>query len=325
MKTKTSKISSCSCAAMCGNYRSSRRLLVVENAVEEEYVYVKFVGTTDMVSGDILDNLHDPVRQGSFNAMLGISDPQSLLTLYGYTGGDIAPSEGGTVVTLIEFQNDAAANGRRRLLESRDSSNINSLSFGSAVTQALSELIGPLLPLGSSISTVILDSLDILTANVSVVASHNITSAQNVVAEFLASDSDPASSSYAQLPRLVSSKSDQSLNYAPGYIPIVWSSSDETVAKVLNLLPYIVTGVVVVGVLVGFLVYRYRFVIQSWLEGLWYKLKEQPRWFAGRSHMHIVGHPASLLTRGKSAISSTPDTDTNVDADEFDAEIMRNL
>jgi hypothetical protein len=312
MKTSAGIDWSCSCSVMCGS-GVSRRL---DETADSETVYVnlQYSITSSQSSSALYGNLIDPTRIAVYDASLGLSSGNSKMVSYSFQeGGTTVPVErGGIVVTLIQLQ---LSSGSRRLLEIAFLAGDTNLD--AAVSESLLELIGPDLPAGSTVSTSILGSAPDIVANTTVTVKSHVAVAQRVVSDFLTDDSDGSPDS-GQLTARVSEKSNRDVSYTPGYIPVVYSSPD-AVGVVVSLLPYILAGVAALCLLIGFLVYRYRFLIRSWWDEMVYRA---PWTSGGRSW--FVG-PSAHLTRGKSELSSTPDTDTNVDMDEFDAEIMRTL
>jgi hypothetical protein len=76
-------------------------------------------------------------------------------------------------------------------------------------------------------------------------------------------------------------------------------------------------------VILAIVVYKYRFVIRSFFSEVISKFRSSNTRWGTSAYVAPWRTVASLLTRGKSEISSTPDTATNVDEDEFDDVLMR--
>ncbi len=222
------------------------------------------------------------------------------------------PQRGGSVIFRVDFTMNSYDESRRRLSE------VGS-SFDMAVVESVQVLIGPSLPKDSSVACTSAVEGSKISANVTVKVTTQVMSTQTRVTEFLSNDLSDKN----VLPGEVSERTGIALGYADGYVPIVWSDLDVSV-QVVIILPYVLAGVGVVALVLVIVLYKYRFVIKSFLSEMVSKLiPSKSRWGTSTfgNHFRTV---TSLLTRGKSEISSTPDTATNVDQDEFDDYILRN-
>ena len=277
----------CSCAAMC-----TRRLLELST---------QYTKTT--VITFVLSNIAESVD--SLLSVLSSGSTAFTMTAFDYTQGSSSgetTSSGGTISALIDFVSSS-----RRLLEADATS-----ALSTAVSESLSELVGPSLAGTFSINTVITG----LVANVSIAVSTALASNQVVVSQFLVQDA--AKSTDGRLPQLVTAKSSVPVSYASGYVPIVWSSPDAATSTALNVLPYVIAGVVLVLLVAFILGWKYRFVLSSW----WSNLLEPARsvWMGSSGAMPAF---ATQFERGKSEVASTPDTATNLDQDEFEDLFVR--
>jgi hypothetical protein len=94
--------------------------------------------------------------------------------------------------------------------------------------------------------------------------------------------------------------------------------------KVVVILPYVLAGVGVIVLILAIVLFKYRFVIRSFFSEMASRFGPSDSRWGVSSYGPNWRTVASLLNRGKSEISSTPDTATNVDDDEFDDMIIRN-
>ena len=297
-----------------------RRLEEVISETEAEIV-VSFTIQTEDQMNVLLSKLQDP--EGSFRFKSGAGIPESSdVTLMGFvfTPSASSPSSsngGGVVNTLVDLQvSGVTSSAGRRLLEN--------LELASAIEASFKELIP--LPSDAAVACAIIESSAttdaVVRGNVSITVNSDIGAVQASVASFLQQDSGVNGA--RQLPALISSMSGIVVEYTPGFVPIVWSTSDGSpLEKVLNMLPYVLAGIGVISVVIAVLVCRYRLVIRSTLKDIW---NGRWSWPSGRDAGGWTGgrYAARFLEREKSdEVSSTPDTATNVDDEEFDIDILR--
>jgi hypothetical protein len=245
-----------------------------------------------------------------FLAAAGLPSSASVaMTSFQFTPGKepVDPSVGGSVSALIEFSRESVARSLRRLSQTE--------SLADAVTSSVTELMGSELPTGARVSCVVVEFSSKISANVTIDVDSDIGKTESLFSAFLATDLTGQS----QLPQLVSAKSALPLTYSPGYVPAVYvNPSGSTLVEVLNILPYVAIGAALVVVAVAFVVYRYRFVIRSWWDN-------QKLGFGGYASGWTGGRFAAQFEGDKSETSSTPDTATNVDDNEFDDYILRTM
>jgi hypothetical protein len=157
-------------------------------------------------------------------------------------------------------------------------------------------------------------------ANVSISVQADISSVQSSVATFLVTDS----AGPHKLPSLISMSAGASFSYTAGYVPIVWTtpSDGSPLIVALNILPYVLGALGLLALVACTVGYKYRFVIRSW----WEDIRRTRFGFGGDSTGWTNGqYAAQFINRGKSDVSSTPDTATNVDENEIDDIMMRYL
>ena len=296
----------CSCSAMCASHRLRRRLL--------EQLYARTADVVFQLKSDLdMNSLLERLRGNSDAFLTAAGLPETSLvaiTAFSFTPGvePIPPSSGGSVSALIEFTTAQLAS-LRRLAEAEP--------LNQAVAEAVAELLSPELPKDAQVTCTLMDEArsSVITANVTIAVDSELGKTQSVFAAFLAADAQGT----RQLPTLVSAKAALPLTYAPGYVPIVYvNPSGSAVADVLNILPYVAVAAAVGVAVISLVVYRYRFIIRSW----W---KSQKLTFGGYSSGWTGGRFAAQFERQKSETSSTPDTATNVDDNEFDDYILRTM
>ena len=264
---------------------SSRRLLEEGSFVKS--TSVEFLLTNQLESMDTLLRSLE-ANKAVFAAAISVPPADVNLTSFQYStgGGSTQP---GSVSAYVEF--------------ALQTSLVNPTSLSLAISESLSELIGAALPAGSAIECTTNIASQVARSNVTISVSTDLDSAQSTVSNFLVADA-----SVGDLPNLISKKTALPVEYVPGYVPIVWTSPTDPVVQVLNLLPYILAGVGVAAVLIALLCYRYRLVVSSW----WESVCERREGWADSGAVWLPN-----FERGKSELSSTPDTATNVDPDEF--------
>jgi hypothetical protein len=259
------------------------------------------------------------MNKNRFDISIGVMPNQVSLTSVSFvpsTGGNTgASASSGFIFALIDFH-ITAMNVRRLMQDSKE-------TLDSAVVDSLNVLVESQLSSGSQITCQVSStSPNTMVANVTVSVKSDIGTSQAGLANFLGKD---ASSANPQLPVMVAERSQLNVQYSQGYLPVIWSKSDP-VTDAINILPYILAGVGLLIVGIVFVCIKYRFVIQSFFQDIWYRICGN-----GDSHWSFTNiaancfNPASIVQRGKSEVTSTPDTATNVDEDEFDDVIMRSL
>ena len=269
-----------------------------------------------------MDSLLTSLRSnsGAFKSVIGLTSGEVTMTSFEFTQGGnpsdpLPPSVRGTIGTLIELSvADRVVTPLRRLLETLHTRAAAEI-LNQAVVDSLNQLIVPELPSGSSVSSEIVENSapDSLTANVTFSVPSDISLSQSRIFSFLSSDAAGSRT----LPSMISAKSALDVGYSPGYVPIVWSrAGDKDASAVVNILPYIFAGLGVIVVTITVVLYKYRFVLSSWWDDLF--RDRSSRWGFG-----IIGGTDMAPERGKSELSSTPDTATNLDADEFDELYLR--
>ena len=247
----------------------------------------------------------------------GLPDTQVGVVSFVFTAGaQSTGTAGGVVNTLIAFT--LTSSHHRRLLEAAAAE-----ALPQAITDSLTELVGPQLPKDSIVSTEVSSSgSGNVTANVTITVKSYLASARSTVSTFLAADA----AGPAALPALVSAKSAMAVQYSPGYVPIIWSTPGSVLEEILNILPYVLGAVGAVAIILTVVGCKYRFVIRSWWDSIVHPVRRQRREsvVGGGIFSRIAGGGGGRLAeRGKSEVSSTPDTATNVDEDEFDDYMMR--
>lgn len=304
---------------MCAS--TARRLLTLRTLKSVEYpdtVDLQF----ELLNQASMDNLLTTLRSNSeaFKSVIGLTSGEVTMTSFQFTEGGnplnpLPPSAGGTIGTLIELSvTEQVVTTLRRLLEAL-LTRADAETLNQAVVDSLNQLIVPELPLGTSVSSEIVENSSpySITANVTFSLPSDISLSQSRILSFLYSD---AAGSHT-LPSMISAKSALDVEYSPGYVPIVWSTAGgKDASAVVNILPYIFAGLGVVVVAITVVLYKYRFVLSSWWDDLF--RDRSSRWAFG-----ILGETDRAPERGKSELSSTPDTATNLDADEFDDLYLR--
>jgi hypothetical protein len=296
----------CSCSTMCSS--SLRRRLLTVRALSQLLVTIDLTVSIKGVAAmdDIWNSLNSNLQ--AFKVSTGLESAEVALYSFQYSPSGPNPvSGGGTIGLYIDF---TISSQLRRLLQLASEDTLNA-----AVVESLNILLLPLLPSGSEINSRSSASSmsHSVRCNVSIRVDSDLTKSESSVSSFISND---VSGSHS-LPQMVSAKSSMKVGYSPGYVPVVWSNgSDDALSEVVNLLPYILGalgGLLLIG---GFFGYRYRMVIRSWFESMKDGLSVFNRgnaWNFGRTN---------YIERGKSEISSTPDTATNIDEDEFDDYIL---
>ncbi len=280
----------------------------------QKLIWLEFsISDIKTAMGDFLTLVQ--TQQNLFTNYFGLQTNDLSIDSISFLSGsnDIGESDsGGTVNFRIDFTLFEPDQSLRRLIET-DS------SFDKAVVDSVKTLVGPSLPKESHLECSSTVDGSRISASVSVHVPSNVMKTQKDLTEFLSQDSRDANA----LPSLVSERTGLAVAYTEGYVPVVWSELDVAV-QVVIILPYVLAGVGVITLILAVILYKYRFVIRSFLSELVSKLiPSKSRWGTstfGATFLTVT----SLLNRGKSEISSTPDTATNVDEDEFDDYIMRN-
>jgi hypothetical protein len=237
---------------------------------------------------------------GQFIQGAGLPETSHLsLVSFTYTEGVSSGGQSGSgeVIALVDLVIGSAGSPKlSRRLAGQD--------IGSAVSSAFQQVVS--LPSGSAVTCLMTGN----TANVSISVPNDLQKTQTAVADFLLADS--AAEGPHRLPHLISANAGGiSIDYAPGYIPIVWTSNGSPLASTLNVLPYILAGVGVVIAVIVVLVIKYRFVIRSWIKDIGAR-----RSWRGTGGWTMGRYAAYFVERSKSDLSSTPDTATNVDDDD---------
>ena len=294
----------CDCSAMCD--KPNMRRLAEVPTVSEFDIDIVFTLRTEKSVIELLTVLQDGSTR--FVSAASLSDSTAVaLTAYQYTAPGVSGEEGGFIHTLLDLTIGSSLRNIRRLSEI-------DLSF--AVRQAFLELVP--LPAGTEVACEMSSGS---TANLSLAVSRDLVATEKAVMAFLVADS--AGEGPKQLPALISAYAGGiEVRYAPGYVPIVWTSNGPSlVNSTVNLIPYILAGVGLILLVLGFLMFKYRMVIKSALRDVW-----EGRWRSRNNGGWTMGRFAALFAeREKSDISSTPDTATNVDDNEFDDLFLREM
>jgi len=265
--------------------------------------------------GTLLDNLRS--NKAKFARVVGV-DPRDVgivsVSFFPATNST-SSSTSGTIVTLIDLTINVGSL-TRRLTQAEP--------IETAVADSVTILVGPQLPAGAIVDCSVTSTSETqMVANVTVSVESGLDTGQIALTNFLTQDTE---STDPQLPQMIAERSGVQVDYSDGYYPVVWSSPESATDKVVNLLPYILAGVGLIVIGLVFVAVKYRFVIKSFFSELWFRVggNGDSNWTFTSLAANCF-NPASLLQRGKSEISSTPDTATNVDEDEFDDVIMRSL
>ena len=301
---------------MCGSTGSRlRRLAADELTLSVDIVFELLTG---MNMETLLSTLNSPAGVERFKQGANLADSVTVsMTAFSYSqnSSDSNPSTstGGTVNALIDLSLGGSSKYRRLREASME-------DMRTAIVTALTELV-PLPAQAVTTCTVSAGQTAAdLVANVSISVQTDVTSVQSSVTTFLVTDS----AGPHQLPSLISMNSGASVSYTPGYVPIVWTTplDGSPLMVALNVLPFVLGGIALIVLVASTVGYKYRFVIRSWWEDI--------RWtrfgFGGDSAGWTNGqYAAHFMNRGKSDVSSTPDTATNVDDNEIDDIMMRYL
>ena len=287
---------------MCNIQTVRRRLLLSE--VQLVDVEIVFSVSTGQEASELLKSLQARSSEFITAASLPVSASVAVIG-FQFTPASAKTESAGTVHALLDLTIRAKSSEHLRRLS--EVSNI-----GDAVSQAFKQLIP--FPEGTTVSTQMSGSQ----ANVSIEVPQELSETESAVSSFLIADSQGDQ----QLPSLVSAYAGGvTVAYAPGFIPIVWTSKGPiSIESSLNLLPYILAGVGLVLLVLVFLLFKYRMVIKSFLRDL-----REGRWNSGQSGGWTMGKFAAMFAErdDKSDVSSTPDTATNVDDNEFDDLFLR--
>ncbi len=256
----------------------------------------------------------------SFTDRLGLTEADMTIDGVGWFPAEMAgstdTSAGGTIYALIELNVSGG-----HLIAGRRLAEISTGTMDSAVADSIQNLIGSQVPPKSIFAcTSTAKDTSTITANVSLTVESNLVGTQKILSDFLMNDSTNGNKA---LPTSVSQRSGIPVTYAPGYIPVVWSDTNIAI-KVVVILPYVLAGVGVIVLILAILLFKYRFVIRSFFSEMVSRFGPSDSRWGVSSYGPNWRTVASLLNRGKSEISSTPDTATNVDDDEFDDMIIRN-
>jgi hypothetical protein len=273
-------------------------------------VTVQYRIETQDSMNSFLGQLQEPDGPNRFRTQAGLPETSSVV-LRGFSYSPAAASSGkggGEVHVVVDFT-----------LSSSDTSNGRRLTETQILASAVEESVKELIPLSPEavVDCSVTFSDSTATANVVITVKSDIAATQKSVASFLSADSQPGGTQ--KLPQLISTKSGISLNYSPGYIPIIWSTDGSPLVQAINILPYVLAAVGVLAVVAFFVICRYRLVIKSFLRDVWngrWSMRNSGGWTGGR-------YAAQFINREKSDISSTPDTATNVDDEEFDIDLLQ--
>ena len=290
----------------------NRRLLSVGESVTN--IEVSFIVISEASMTQLLESLS--TNGQAFQEAMGYNSSVNItIVSFIYKPRESRPVtslQGGTVYAPIILEYSTISSMLRRLSQAN-------LSLQEAVSQSVAELVP--LPLGSRVNCFLANSSSSsVIANVSIEVLSDLNNSTNSVAFFLQADVNGGGST---LPELISNKSDITVMYANGYIPIVWY----TVAAVLiavAVLPYILGGVGVGVIVLGLLIYRYRYILKSKLREIIdiLKIRSENLRSSGWNKFRFLSR---FPETDKMEISSTPDTATNFDEDEFDEFILRGL